>query len=71
MKILNQKKKLLQKKIKALFDITIDDFRKNYSLAFLSKDIIKKYNINKLNSLNRVLMLKLIKKKEKLQKKLI
>lgn len=61
MKILKQKKKLIQKKIKALFDITINDFNKNFSLAFLSKDIIKKQNVNKLN---RVLMLKLIKKKE-------
>ena len=64
MKILKQKKKLIQKKIKALFDITINDFNKNFSLAFLSKDIIKKQNVNKLISLNRVLMLKLIKKKE-------
>lgn len=61
MKILKQKKKLIKKKIKALFDITINDFNKNFSLAFLSKDIIKKQNVNKLN---RVLMLKLIKKKE-------
>ena len=61
MKILKQKKKLIQKKIKTLFDITINDFNKNFSLAFLSKDIIKKQNVNKLN---RVLMLKLIKKKK-------
>lgn len=32
MKILKEKKKLIQKKIKALFDITIDDFHKNYSI---------------------------------------